>query len=160
GSKERYYAVRRRKARPGPLAQLTRALKYRVTEWPPGPVFDKLSRLALRTPLARQGLSRARLVLVDHHRAHAAGAAWAAGFAPCAVLTIDGVGDGLSSTISSFRDGRLERVVASPAILARRVLRARDQPAQHARARRRRQSDGVGGLCRPNRRRGQPVAVV
>ena len=33
----------------------------------------------------------------------------------CAVLTIDGVGDGLSSTISIFRDGRLERVAASTA---------------------------------------------
>ncbi len=31
-SKERYYAVRRRKARPGPLAGLTRAVKYRMTE--------------------------------------------------------------------------------------------------------------------------------
>ena len=38
GSKERYYAVRRRKAPPGPLAGLTRALKYRMTEWSPGPV--------------------------------------------------------------------------------------------------------------------------
>jgi carbamoyltransferase len=31
------------------------------------------------------------------------------------VLTIDGVGDGLSSTISAFRNGRLERIAASPA---------------------------------------------
>ena len=55
------------------------------------------------------------LRLVDHHEAHAAAAAWASGFAPCAVLTIDGLGDGLSATISAFRDGRLERVAASPA---------------------------------------------
>ena len=115
GSKERYYAVRRRQARPGPLSELTRGLKYRTTEWPPGPGFKTLSRLALRQPLARQGLSRADLRLVGHHEAHAAAAAWAADFAPCAVLTIDGVGDGLSSTISIFRDGRLERVAASTA---------------------------------------------
>ena len=31
------------------------------------------------------------------------------------MLTIDGLGDGLSATISAFRDGRLERVAASPA---------------------------------------------
>ena len=31
------------------------------------------------------------------------------------MLTIDGLGDGLSATISTFRDGRLERVAASPA---------------------------------------------
>ena len=34
---------------------------------------------------------------------------------PCAVVTIDGVGDGLSSTISVLRDGQLVRVAASPA---------------------------------------------
>ena len=115
GSKERYYAVRRRQTRSGPLSGLTRALKYRITEWPPGPGFHALSRFALRKALGRHGLSHAHLRLVDHHEAHAAAAAWAAGFAPCAVLTIDGVGDGLSSTISAFRDGRLQRLAASPA---------------------------------------------
>src|SRR6185312_2106917 len=60
-------------------------------------------------------LTRASLRIVDHHEAHAAGAAWASGFTDCAVLTIDGLGDGLSSTISAFRGGRLERVAASPA---------------------------------------------
>jgi carbamoyltransferase len=114
-SKERYYTIRRRQAPPGPLAALTRSLKYRVTEWSPGPVFHALSRTALRTLLARHALSDAHLILVDHHEAHAAAAGWAANFAPCAVLTIDGVGDGLSSTISIFRDGRLERVASSPA---------------------------------------------
>lgn len=115
GSKERYYAVRRRQTRPGVLAELTRALKYRLTEFPPGPTCKALSRLALRRPLARLRLSQTPLSFVDHHEAHAAAAAWAADFAPCAVLTIDGVGDGLSSTISVFRDGRLERVAASSA---------------------------------------------
>ena len=115
GSKERYYAVRRRRARPGPLAALTRGLKYRVTEWPSGPAFAALSRLALRRALDRHALSHADLILVDHHEAHAAAAAWTAGCDPLAILTIDGVGDGLSSTISAFRHGRLERMAASSA---------------------------------------------
>jgi carbamoyltransferase len=115
GSKERYYAVRRRQARRGVISELTRALKYRTTELAPGAISHALSARALRRPLASHGFSRARLQLVGHHEAHAAAAAWAANFAPCAVLTIDGVGDGLSSTISSFRDGRLQRVAASPA---------------------------------------------
>lgn len=114
-SKERYYAVRRRKMPPGPLASLTRALKYRMTEWPPGPLSRGVSRVALRRTLAAIGLGRARLALVDHHEAHAAAAAWASGFDDCAVLTIDGLGDGISATISAFRDGRLRRVAASPA---------------------------------------------
>jgi len=115
GSKERYYAVRRRKAAPGPAAGLTRSLKYRITEWGPGAASRALSLIALRKQLARQQLGHADVRLVDHHEAHAAGAAWAANFDPCAVVTIDGLGDGLSATISTFRDGRLERIAASPA---------------------------------------------
>ncbi|MPY91466.1 MAG: hypothetical protein GEU99_26600 [Luteitalea sp.] len=115
GSKERYYAVRRRKAHPGSFAGLTRVVKYRMTEWSPGPVSKALSHLALRRQLAQHALTRAELRLVDHHEAHAAAAAWGADFAPCSVLTIDGLGDGLSATISAFRDGRLERVAASSA---------------------------------------------
>jgi carbamoyltransferase len=71
--------------------------------------------VALKHQLARHALGRADLRLVDHHEAHAAAAGWTADFAPCAVLTIDGLGDGLSATISAFRDGRLARVAASPA---------------------------------------------
>ena len=115
GSKERYYAVRRRKTPPGSLSVLTRAVKYRMTEWAPGPISRTLSAAALRRQLARHGLARPALELVDHHAAHAAGAAWASGYTQCAVLTVDGLGDGLSATISAFADGRLERVAASPA---------------------------------------------
>ena len=115
GSKERYYAIRRRQAKPAPLSTLTRSLKYRLTEWPPNRMSSTLSRGALRARLTDLGLSHAVLRLVDHHEAHAAAAAWAAPFPSCGVLTIDGVGDGLSSTISIFRDGQLTRVAASPA---------------------------------------------
>jgi carbamoyltransferase len=115
GSKERYYAVRRRKVDPGPLAGLTRYVKYRMTEWPPGPLSRGLSRVALQRELSRHGLAGAKLHLADHHEAHAATAAWASGFATCAVLTVDGLGDGLSATVSSFRDGRLKRLTTSPA---------------------------------------------
>jgi carbamoyltransferase len=114
-SKERYYAIRRRTAAPGPLEWLTRGVKYRMTEWRPGWLSRRLSTMAIGRELGRLGLGHAALDLVDHHEAHAAGAAWASGFDACAVLTIDGVGDGLSSTVSSFRDGRLTRVAASPA---------------------------------------------
>ena len=115
GSKERYYAVRRRKAAPGPLAGATRVVKYRMTEWAPGRISRTLSERALQKSLSGAGFRRVRLRLVDHHAAHAVAAASASGWPSCAVLTIDGLGDGVSSTISSFRNGRLERVAASPA---------------------------------------------
>ena len=114
-TKERYYAVRRRKAPAGLLSGLTRTMKYRVTEWGPGPVSRAFSTLALKRQLAKHALGRAELVLLDHHRAHAAAAAWGADFAPCTAVTIDGLGDGLSATISTFREGRLERVAATSA---------------------------------------------
>jgi carbamoyltransferase len=115
GSKERYYAVRRRKAFPGLSARATRALKYRMTEWKPGPISVRVSRLALERTLALHGFAHGRLRLIEHHRAHAAAAAWGSGFESCAVLTIDGLGDGLSATISRFAGGRLTRLCASPA---------------------------------------------
>ena len=115
GSKERYYAVRRRKIPPGLLAGLTRALKYRMTEWSPNAVSRQLSHAALSREIRRRGFMQAKLRIIDHHEAHAAGAAWASGFDRCAVLTIDGLGDGLSATISTFIDGHLVRVAASSA---------------------------------------------
>lgn len=115
GSKERYYAVRRRKMEPGALAGLTRFAKYRMTEWSPNALSRAISRSALRRELARHGVTRADLQLVDHHASHAAAAAWSSGFPSCGVVTIDGLGDGLSATISTFRAGTLTRVVSSPA---------------------------------------------
>jgi carbamoyltransferase len=115
GSKERYYNVRRRKTAPGPLAGLTRILKYRMTEWSPGLVSTAISTMILKRQIGHLGLGRADLQMVDHHVAHAAAAAWTSGFNRCAVLTIDGLGDGLSATISTFADGRLDRIAASPA---------------------------------------------
>jgi carbamoyltransferase len=114
-SKERYYAVRRRKAMPSVWSSLTRGAKYRITEWSPGTVSRWLSAWALKGELAHLGLSGAALELTDHHEAHAATAAWGSRFDSCAVLTIDGLGDGLSATISIFRDGRLQRCRVSPA---------------------------------------------
>jgi carbamoyltransferase len=114
-SKEAYYRLRRRKTRPGVLAHVQKRAKYWITEAGDNALWRRLSAMALRHELAGLRLGRATLRLLDHHACHAAAAAWASGFASCAVLTIDGVGDGLSSTVSSFSDGRLRRLAASRA---------------------------------------------
>ena len=114
-TKEAYYAVRRRKTRPGIAAGLKRQSKYWITEWGPNRASRWLSHVMLQREMQRLQLDGAELRLVDHHRAHAAAAAAASGMDPCAVVTIDGVGDGLSSSISVFRDGHLTRVAVSPA---------------------------------------------
>ena len=114
-TKERYYQVRRRKALPGPLAHATNAAKYRITEWRPNPLSRALNRTALRRDLRRAGLGSAPLRLFDHHWCHACTAAYGSGFDSCAVVTIDGVGDGRSSTIMRFDAGGLQLVRSTPA---------------------------------------------
>src|SRR5262249_58665546 len=73
------------------------------------------SRWALRKTLAAAGLAHAPLAVFDHHECHAAGAAYASGFPSAVVVTIDGLGDGRSATVSVLRDGRLERIASTPA---------------------------------------------
>jgi carbamoyltransferase len=115
GFKEDYHRIRRRKVQPSRFATLRKNAKYRLTEWRGNRLTRMLSERALRRTLSQMGLLSAQLELFDHHECHARAAAWASGYSRCAVLTIDGVGDGLSSTISVFADGSLTRVAASPA---------------------------------------------
>jgi carbamoyltransferase len=114
-TKERYYRVRRRQALPSALTPLIRRAKYRMTTWPPNSLSRALSRSAVRHALARCGVSGARQLLFDHHLCHAFTAAHATGARSAAVLTIDGVGDGLSATTSLFRGNTLRRLTSSPA---------------------------------------------
>lgn len=114
-TKERYYQVRRRKAMPGPLAWATSAAKYRFTEWRPNALSKALNLMALRRELKRAGLGSAPLRLFDHHLCHACTAAYGSGFKTCAVVTIDGLGDGLSSAIMKFDGDRLQLVRATSA---------------------------------------------
>lgn len=114
-TKESYYLHRRRKTAPGAGAELRAIAKYRLTEWPPNALSRWLSRYALRRELASCGLHRAALRLFDHHECHAAAAAAASGFDSCVVVTMDGVGDGKSATVSRYKAGRLEPLRVTPA---------------------------------------------
>ncbi len=105
--KESYYLLRRRKVRPRALDSWKRALKHELTTWRPNGLTRRVSEKALSRELSRVGLSKARVHWTHHHRAHAATAAYTSGFDSSLVLTLDGVGDGLSGTISSFADGKL-----------------------------------------------------
>jgi carbamoyltransferase len=114
-TKESYYQLRRRKSAPGLLAGLRSRGKYVMTEWPPNAVSRAVSRWALERNLAAAGLGHAARRLYDHHACHAAAAACASGFESCLVMTIDGVGDGKSSTVSRFKGGTLELLASTPA---------------------------------------------
>ena len=85
-----------------------------MTEWPPGSC--RARRAVSRCAGSWRGRIRPRrLRLVDHHEAHAAGAAWASGFPVCASLTIDGLATALRRPSPASGTGGWTRVAASPA---------------------------------------------
>ncbi len=63
----------------------------------------------LKSRFRRLGLDK-KLVFVDHHLAHAAGAYYASGFKEALVVTLDGAGDGLSGTVSIGENGEMRRI--------------------------------------------------
>lgn len=111
-TKEEYYLIRRRKKAPGLMSSLKKRAKYKLTEFGANGITTRLSDLALRKALDELGFAGCRVHLVDHHRCHAAAAAFCSGFDECLVLTIDGIGDALSGTVSTFSGGKLLRMTA------------------------------------------------
>lgn len=114
-TKERYYLLRRRLRPRGRLDGLQKRAKYRITEIGSTRVTRVLSRRAVRRELGAAGLKPRSLLIFDHHACHAAAAAWASGMEPALVVTVDGVGDGASATVSVFDGGRLRRVATTSA---------------------------------------------
>lgn len=112
--KEEYYLIRRRKKAPGRFTSLKKLSKYKLTEIPPSLVTRVVSKRVLTRELKPYGIDQDKLCLVDHHTAHAAGAALCSGFDSCLVLTIDGIGDALSGSIWSWTDGELKPLAKLP----------------------------------------------
>ncbi len=113
GVKERYRRIRRREVPPGAFAPLLQGLKWRVAAMPPNALSRSLSRRAISAQLLSLGLNGARLDLHDHHACHAMAAARASGLDACAVVTIDGVGDGASATVSHWHEDTLKRLATT-----------------------------------------------
>lgn len=75
------------------------------------PLLAPVTRRMLPT-----GLRRTPIHFAEHHRAHAAGAWFCSGFEETLCLTADGMGDGLSMTVSRACPGKpIERLWAAPA---------------------------------------------
>ena len=119
---ERYYKLRRRKLSQKGIEGImykTRGLQYRLKylENTIGvlPLCATISKAVVAKHLKHMGFKEFKLYTVDHHTAHAATAAFASGFKEALILTLDGYGDGLSGSISTFENGKLERRHAIPA---------------------------------------------
>jgi carbamoyltransferase len=114
GAKERYYQLRRRLTEPRWSDGLTRSLKYRLTQWPTCPPLVAWTRWHTARTL---GVSPGRVSVVDHHEAHAATAAyWTAWETDALIVTLDGIGDGLSGSVwrLSSPDGGLAPLLRLP----------------------------------------------
>lgn len=108
GLKEEYYLIRRRKKRPRRSDPFKKGFKYRFTELAPNILTRHLTRLYAKKQLKAEGFTHFNLSLLDHHLCHAEAAARFSGFDRCLVLTLDGVGDGLSGSVWQFKGGRLK----------------------------------------------------
>ncbi len=63
------------------------------------------------------GISRSKIIKIDHHLAHAAAALYSSpNFAkkPSLIFTLDAMGDGLCATVSTYKSGKIERIAATP----------------------------------------------
>lgn len=114
-TKEAYYQIRRRHAPPTVFNLLRKRAKYWITELAPNRLSRSLSSRAIASSLEAIGLGDVRIRFYDHHFCHAVCAAAASGFESAIVVTIDGVGDGASSTVSVLKGGALTEIARTDA---------------------------------------------
>lgn len=104
--KERYYKIRRKKQFPSRLTDMQKRFKYFYTEFAPNNLSKRLSDSNIRRNLKKLGIFPQELVSVDHHTGHVYGAYACAPFEDALVISLDGIGDGLSGLIASVKKGK------------------------------------------------------
>ncbi|MCW6161291.1 MAG: hypothetical protein LVQ97_03845 [Candidatus Micrarchaeales archaeon] len=109
--KEYYYLFRRRKIPKPRFEDFRHNLKYSMTGIGIVPFSTGLSKYLVARQLKHMGFTNFKLHVVEHHTAHAATAAFTSPFKKALVITVDGLGDGVSATISTFENKKLERHV-------------------------------------------------
>ncbi|HVA82862.1 MAG TPA: carbamoyltransferase C-terminal domain-containing protein [Candidatus Aquilonibacter sp.] len=113
--KERYYQFRRRKMLRPNFESLRHFGKYEMTSIGVLPFCNTISKSIIASELGKMGFRHYKLYSVDHHTAHAATAAFPSGFKRGLIITLDGVGDGLSGSISTLKNGILKGEKSIPA---------------------------------------------
>ncbi len=109
GQKEFYYKFRRRKMKKPVFENLMHYQKYAMTSIGPLPLCKSISKYEIRKKLKSMGFVDFNLYAIDHHEAHAATAAFTSGLKKGIVITLDGVGDGKSGSISTLENGELKK---------------------------------------------------
>ncbi|MCL5679950.1 MAG: hypothetical protein M1465_01230 [Candidatus Marsarchaeota archaeon] len=112
--KETYYLFRRRKVPKPRFDGFMHNLKYTMTGVGILPMCNQISSSIISRQLKHMGFRDFKLHIVEHHTAHAATAAFTSGFKKSLVITLDGLGDGLSGSVSTFENGKLDRHISIP----------------------------------------------
>jgi carbamoyltransferase len=107
--KESYYQFRRRKILRPRFENLRHKLKYGMTSVGIVPMSTTISKIIIARQLSSMGFKDFKLHVVEHHMAHAATAAFTSPYNKSLVITVDGLGDGLSGSISVLENGKLSR---------------------------------------------------
>jgi carbamoyltransferase len=113
GMKESYYLFRRRKMEKPRFEHFRRHIKYRTTELNEKPLCRRITKWYFKKNLKKMGFKDFKLYVVEHHLAHAAASSYCSGFKKALVITMDGVGDGLSGTVNVYANGKIERLSES-----------------------------------------------
>ncbi|MBF0465350.1 MAG: hypothetical protein HQK88_12565 [Nitrospirae bacterium] len=108
--KEQYYLIRRRKTEQGAFQGLKKRAKYILTEIGPSALSRRISHHLLIKELKSLGFKNVNFHQYGHHDCHAAAAAFCSGNDKSLVVTLDGIGDGLSGSISVFDNNRLSSI--------------------------------------------------
>ena len=109
GMKESYYMFRRRKMLRPSFENFRHELKYTMTGIGILPLCNQISSSIVEGKLRSAGFNKFKLHVVEHHTAHAATAGFTAPFKNSLVITLDGLGDGLSGSVSILQNGKMQR---------------------------------------------------
>ncbi len=107
--KENYYNFRRRKTLKPKFADFRHKVKYSMTQIGILPLCKQISSAVIKRQLAHLGFRSYKLHVVEHHMAHAATAAFTSPYRKALVVTMDGLGDGISGSVNIFENRGLER---------------------------------------------------
>jgi len=87
-----------------------RSFKAAMPVWLKEKLFQKANLIKALKPFARAGKVDEKLLFAEHHQSHAASAYFASPFTEAAVLTLDGVGEWATASVSIGRGNALEIV--------------------------------------------------
>jgi carbamoyltransferase len=80
-------------------------------------IYEEISRKRLLNEVRKVGIAKSKVRFIDHHRAHGSTAYFGMprndSDEPVLVLTLDGGGDGVCSTVSIGKDGSLNRIAST-----------------------------------------------